>query len=98
MLAWFMVWQDYGWDLDELTSKPPKELMSKIVFNAAKVANWDKGLPADFTLKEMAGWLENCPSKYTDQLAECYQRAMTVIPEEMKQVGEKAASKKNNLG
>ena len=93
-LAWFLVWQDYGWDLEELTSKPTKELMTKIVYYAAKVANYDKGLPAKFTILEMASWLEECPTKYTDELAECYKAAMTVMPEEMKKIGDKSVKKK----
>lgn len=90
MLAWYLLYEEYGWDFDGMREKGEAELMSKMVYLAAKVANWDKGLPAMFTLADVAGWLDQCNGKDTKLVEQTFKRAMTVIPDEIKERGEKA--------
>jgi hypothetical protein len=82
-LCWYLIYDEYGWDFDLIPQVKPEELMSKMVYQAARVANWDKGLPAKFTIKEMAEWLDKCETVHTKRLQVVYQNAMMVLSEDL---------------
>ena len=82
-LCWYLLYDEYNFDFEVIPKVNTTELMSKMIYQAARVANWDKGLNADFTLQDVAGWLDNCPTMYTKKVEECYSKAMTVISEDL---------------
>ena len=82
-LCWFLLYDEYGWDFEQIPKVQPVELMSKMVYFAAKVANWDKGLPANFKLEDVGEWLDKCETKHTRELERVYKQAMTVASEEL---------------
>lgn len=92
MLSWYLLYEEYGWDFDDMREKGEAELMSRMVYLAAKVANFEKGLPALFTMQDVAGWLDQCNGKDTKKVEQTFRRAMTVIPEEIRERGKKAQS------
>lgn len=83
MLAWYLLYDEFGWDFDKIAATDRVEVMSKMVYCAAKSANYSKGKSARFTIKDVGKWMENTRTKESDRMRAVFERSMRVLPSMM---------------
>lgn len=97
MLAWYLLYDDFGWDFEAIGKADRNELLAKMVYSAAKSANIHDGKAFRYTIQEVAGWIADTRTSEFERLRSVFEASMKMIPQEMaaKAEGMKDAKKKH---
>jgi hypothetical protein len=83
MLAWFLLYQDFGWEFDDIGKKPPEELMAHLLVSAAKSHAVKLGKPIKIDIKKIGKILENSKTSESEKLKAVFAQSSRAIPAEI---------------
>jgi len=79
LYAWHLLWQDEKIQLQDIGSQKPDQLISMMLFNAARSYSKDSGEKVWYTQQMIEGWLDLLTRKEFSRLTEVFQESFTDI-------------------
>lgn len=80
MLAWFILYDDFGWQFEEIHKHPHEELMTRLLFAAAKSHALKKGLKFCWTMPGIVKVLEKSRTVDSERLKTVFVKSSRDIP------------------
>ena len=95
MLAWFILYQDYVWEFDEIGKQQPEKLMTQLLVSASKSYAIKTGTVFNMTLDKLVKILENSKTADSERLKTIFTQRSKSIPVEIaEKVGNGGSQKK----
>lgn len=98
MMAWFILYQDFGWDFEEIGRQPSEKLMTFLLLSASKSYCIKSGKKFNLTLEKLVKILENSKTAESERLKIVFAQSSRAIPEEINEKMGSGSVKKKQRG
>lgn len=83
MLAWFILYEDFGWQFDDIGKQPPEKLMTHLLIAAAKSHAIKNNRVMNLTIGKLIKILENSKTGESEKLKAVFSQSSRAIPTEI---------------
>ena len=99
MLAWFILYDELGWDFNALQTQPPEQAMTMMLYAAAKSAAVKSGGRMRHTVADIVKILEGSRTMESERLKGVFAKSAKEIPAEISEkLGGGEGGKKKQIG
>lgn len=95
MYAWFLLYQEMGTDLNDISGNDPEKLMGDMIYTSAVSACKEKGRRVRFNRDKVMGWLDKMTNRDVKELGKVFNESITLLNKTIEATDGATNEKKN---